>query len=89
MKCPHCNKEMPCIVCHGCKSEIPENSKYCLYCGLGLEDKFDHEDDVLDSEETDDFSLEDRIPCKDGNCIGIVINEKCNICGKRHTGKKK
>jgi hypothetical protein len=88
MKCPHCNKEMPGIVCQGCNSEIPEHSKYCLYCGLGLEDKLDHEDDILDSGEEDDFDLEDRIPCSDGNCIGIIINERCNICGKRSQRKK-
>ena len=80
---------MPGIVCPGCNSEIPENSKYCLYCGLGLQDKSDHEDDILDSGETDDFDLEGRIPCSDGNCIGIIINERCNICGKRYKGKKK
>ena len=89
MKCPHCNKDIPGIVCHGCNNEIPENSKYCLHCGLGLEDEIDCEDDTFDSVEAGDFDLEDRIPCSDGNCIGIIVNDKCNTCGRRYKENKK
>jgi len=89
MQCPNCNKEIPTIVCHGCNSKIPEMSRYCLYCGLDLKDKCDYGDDFLDSGEVDDFDFKSRIPCSDGNCIGIIVNEKCNICGKRYKGKKK
>jgi hypothetical protein len=33
-----------------------------------------------------DFS--ERIPCRDGNCVG-TINDKgvCNICGSSYTGE--
>ncbi len=89
MKCPHCNKDIEGIICHGCNATIPEESKYCLYCGAALKDTFRTDDDLTSAEETDDLDFENRIPCIDGNCIGIIINGKCNICGKRYKGKKK
>ena len=48
----------------------------------------DQGENVAGAQETDDFDLEDRIPCIDGTCIGIIMNGKCNICGKRLRGKK-
>ena len=68
---------------------IPEDSKYCLYCGVDLSPDTSEEADYSTTDETDDSDLEDRVPCSDGNCIGIIINGKCNICGKRAGGKKK
>ena len=89
MKCPYCNKEIPGVICPGCNTAIPEESRYCLYCGAMQKDTSAVADDLTSAEETNDFDLEDRIPCSDGNCIGIIINGKCSICGKRYKGKKK
>jgi len=76
-------------MCPGCKETIPEESRYCLYCGAMLKDTSEAEDDLVSAGETDDIDFEDRIPCSDGNCIGIIINGKCNICRKAYRGKKK
>jgi D-alanine-D-alanine ligase-like ATP-grasp enzyme len=40
------------------------------------------------SEEKVEIDFSQRVPCSDGNCVG-VINEQgvCNICGKPYTGK--
>jgi len=89
MECPHCHQEIPGLTCTECGKEIPEDSRYCLYCGVELGLGTSEEADYSTADETGDFDLEDRVPCSDGNCIGIIINGKCNICGKRASGKKK
>ena len=89
MECPHCHQEIPGLTCPECGKMIPEDSKYCLYCGADLTPGASEEADHSTIDETDDSDLEDRVPCSDGNCIGIIINGKCNICGKRAGGKKK
>ena len=97
MKCPHCNEEIQGVTCPACKKTIPEESRYCLYCGNEIKDEGSRVDDQVDAghgendtgvQEKDDFDLENRIPCSDGTCIGIIVNGKCNICGKRLRGKK-
>ena len=97
MKCPHCNEEIQGVACPACKKTIPEESRYCLYCGNEIKDEeprvddhvdADQEETVAGAQETDEVDLENRIPCSDGICIGIIINGKCNICGKRLRGKK-
>jgi len=89
MKCPYCNKEIPSVTCPECGSSIPEESSYCLYCGADLHNTFAREDTTTTAGGADSIDLEDRIPCPDGNCIGIIIDGKCNICGKRYKDKKK
>ncbi len=89
MKCPYCNREISGVICPGCNAAIPEESRYCLYCGAMLKDRSEIEDDLFSSGEINDIDFEDRIPCSDGNCIGIIIDGKCNICGRRYKGKKK
>jgi len=89
MKCPHCDKEIPGITCPECQESIPEESSYCLYCGADLHSASTEEDTTISAEDLDSIGFEDRIPCSDGNCIGIIINGKCNICGKRPKGRKK
>ncbi len=89
MKCSYCNKEIPGIICPGCKETVPEESRYCLYCGAMLKDDSQAVDDSASAGEKDDIDFDSRVLCIDGNCIGIIINGKCNICGKRHKGKKK
>ena len=89
MKCSYCNKEIPGIICPGCEETIPNESRYCLYCGAMLKDNSQVRDDSISAGETDDIDLENRVPCRDGNCIGIIIDGRCNICGKRHKAKKR
>ncbi|UCF73047.1 MAG: zinc ribbon domain-containing protein [Deltaproteobacteria bacterium] len=89
MRCSHCDKEIPGIVCPGCRETIPQESRYCLYCGAMLKDESLAGDDLIGAEETDDIDFENRILCSDGNCIGIIIKGKCNICGRSYRGKKK
>ncbi|RLB29148.1 MAG: hypothetical protein DRG66_02430 [Deltaproteobacteria bacterium] len=89
MKCPYCKKEVPGIMCHKCNGSIPEESSYCLYCGADLKDNSTVGDDSISAGEADSLDFEDRIPCTDGNCIGIIIDGKCNICRRRYKGKKK
>jgi len=62
--------------CRSCMKEVPEESRYCMYCGTLLETS-----DTADAEEVF-VSFEDRIPCSDGNCIGTIENGKCTVCGK-------
>jgi len=89
MKCPHCDKEIPGITCPECQESIPEESSYCLYCGADLHTTSTEEDTTTSAGDADSIDFEDRISCSDGNCIGIIINGKCNICGKHYKGKKK
>jgi len=89
MECPQCKTEIPGVTCPGCNKTVPDESDYCLYCGVGLKGEPAEEDEHVSAGETNDFDLDDRTPCSDGNCIGIIINGKCNICGKRYKGKKK
>ena len=68
---------------------IPQESKYCLYCGALVEGGSVSEGNESEAGEAGDFDLKNRIPCSDGNCIGIIIKGRCNICGKPHKEKKK
>jgi len=88
MKCPYCGKEFPSITCPECGGSIPEESSYCLYCGADLHSTSTG-DDTTSAGDVNSIDFEDRIPCSDGNCIGIIIDGKCNICGKRYKAKKK
>lgn len=71
MRCPRCQEPLPHLRCRTCGEEIPEESRFCCWCGKPVpreaEEGFDQE----------------RVLCSDGSCIG-VINEAgvCNICGK-------
>ncbi len=89
MECPHCNKEIPGVSCPECSETIPSQSNYCLYCGAELKGGSFREEGQEVARENHDFDLDDRIPCSDGNCIGIIVNGRCNICGRRYKGTKK
>ena len=71
MKCPRCGEEILSTICRNCNETVPENSRFCCWCGS----------QVKKEEEPPDPS--DRVPCKDGTCIGTV-NERgvCSVCGK-------
>ncbi len=65
--------------CTACMKDIPEESRYCMYCGAFLE-----KTDSADVEESFE-SFEDRIPCSDGTCIGTIEKGKCTVCGKAYS----
>ncbi len=75
MKCPHCSEILASVLCPECGAETPEGSLYCYRCGKPIK---------IEKVETD---FAERIPCRDGNCIG-TINEKgvCNVCGNPYIG---
>jgi hypothetical protein len=89
MRCPYCDKEIQGITCPACGEKIPTESRYCLYCGTAIKEDSPAEETLAPVEEADGFDFENRIPCSDGRCIGIIIGGRCNICGKRLREKKK
>ena len=88
MKCPNCNEDIPGITCPQCSNTIPEESIFCMYCGVSLQGSSETHDDGADFGKTDEGDFEDRIPCSDGNCIGIIVDGKCNVCGKPYKGSE-
>lgn len=81
MECPHCHETLPSKPCKGCGREVPEESIYCLYCGVS----FEEEDTPFEGEDGGpDF--ENRILCPDGTCTGIIENGKCTECGRPYEG---
>lgn len=71
MKCPHCDKEFPLMLCPECRGETLEKSRYCCWCGSPM----------MMEEGDADFSQ--RKLCSDGTCIGVINEEGvCNICRK-------
>ena len=78
MKCPHCHEEIPGKECPHCETLIPLESIYCLNCGAHLVG-----DEAGDTGGQDDeFDLENRVLCPDGNCTGIMVDGKCTECGR-------
>lgn len=76
MKCPHCEGNLPFILCQVCKGDIPEKSRYCCWCG----------NPVPTEVEERDFS--ERTLCRDGSCIGVINEEGvCNICKKSYAAE--
>jgi hypothetical protein len=61
--------------CPDCEKTIPEESRFCLYCGSRLP--------AADSAPTGeaDADWENRVLCSDGNCTGTIVEGKCRICG--------
>lgn len=85
MECPHCKEKLPSITCPGCNEEIPENSVFCLFCGMSLDgesERSSFEEPAFDDDaEAPDF--DNRVLCPDGTCTGIIENGRCTECGKR------
>ena len=71
------------LINHALSDLIRNGSKICYIVGFDIGEK-----DVKAIEEglEDEFGFESRVPCSDGNCIGIIINGRCNICGQLYKG---
>lgn len=78
MECPHCHKEITGKVCPQCSALIPEESLYCMQCGVRLGEDPPSAEDIGD----DGLDMDDRVLCPDGTCTGIMINGKCSECGR-------
>ena len=78
MECPHCRKEIFEQSCPECGEMVPSGGRYCMHCGIRLE----NDQDVSPKDE--DFDLENRVLCEDGTCTGIIVNGKCTECGKTY-----
>ena len=76
MQCPHCHQELSGKKCSRCEALVPEESRYCLYCGNALGGEIQE-----GTAGEEDFDLEHRIPCPDGSCTGILVDGKCTECG--------
>lgn len=63
--------------CPFCAEEIQIEAIKCKHCGEWL-----NKDYTDDSDETAK-NINDRIPCSDGNCIGIINeSDRCSVCNK-------
>jgi DNA-directed RNA polymerase subunit RPC12/RpoP len=78
MECPHCHQELLISKCPHCGSDIPMKSRYCMNCGVNLEERLE---DIINADD-DVFDPENRILCPDGTCTGIIVNGKCIECGR-------
>ncbi|RJR45375.1 MAG: hypothetical protein C4576_12195 [Desulfobacteraceae bacterium] len=80
MECPHCNKEIEGRRCSACGAGLPLEARYCMQCGVLLE-----EEPVHTAADPDDGpDLENRVLCPDGTCTGIIVNGKCSECGRSY-----
>lgn len=59
--------------CFRCERQIPEESRYCMYCGVYLSRE--------ESAENTDEEWQDRILCSDGRCTGVIEKGVCTQCG--------
>ncbi|MDI6727121.1 MAG: hypothetical protein QMD32_09135 [Smithellaceae bacterium] len=63
--------------CPKCEKTIPEESRYCLHCGVYLLG----ESAPNPSPDDADPDWDNRVLCSDGNCTGIIVDGKCTTCG--------
>lgn len=76
MECENCSSEIRSKKCEACREKVPTWSKYCPLCGVVMPEKTTKRDG-------DPMSMENRVLCYDGNCIGILdADNRCTICGK-------
>jgi hypothetical protein len=69
--------------CPSCGSDTFAESLFCHRCGKKLE-KTELQPKPA---EGDDLDFSKRILCSDGNCIGVVNEQRvCKVCGKPYTG---
>jgi hypothetical protein len=68
--------------CHKCNMTIPDESRYCMYCGIFL--KIPEKKEIEDGE----IDWENRILCSDGTCTGTIVDRKCTVCGTPSAGDR-
>jgi hypothetical protein len=76
MRCPHCSEDLPGKVCPECDVVVPLDSRYCMMCGVELEEE---QTDRVGQD--DDLDIENRVLCPDGTCTGIIVDGRCTECG--------
>lgn len=84
MECPHCQMEIAGRRCTACGAELPLEARYCMQCGILLEEA-DPVETAADRDEG--LDLENRILCPDGTCTGIIVHGKCSECGRPYPGQ--
>ena len=68
--------------CRKCNMTIPDESRYCMYCGIFL--KIPEEKEIEDCE----IDWENRILCSDGACTGTIVDGRCTVCGTLSAGDR-
>jgi len=76
MICEKCAQKAETFVWSHCNTDIVKLGPYCYMCGGALTAISQEEDGAVD--------IENRILCSDGNCIGVVENGVCKLCGKTY-----
>ncbi len=71
------------MICHKCREDIPDISRYCLHCGTLLGSPAPSAVEDEGNDEVVDW--ENRILCSDGTCTGTIEEGKCTVCGKPGT----
>lgn len=93
MKCPHCGKSLGEITCPACEGSLPEDSRYCCWCGQKVsvaveEGNGEVADAGVAGEAEGTIDFESRQLCSDGTCIGVIgADGRCKECGKPYTGE--
>jgi len=73
------------MICHKCHETIPDISRYCLHCGVLLNSSPGPASEELSDQEQIDW--DNRVLCRDGACIGTIVEGKCTVCGLSDTAE--
>jgi hypothetical protein len=93
LKCPHCGESLGELTCPACERALPEDSRYCYWCGQELSGTADEApgelaDAVAEEDEEGTIDFDSRKLCSDGTCIGVIgADGRCKECGKPYTGE--
>ena len=71
------------MICHKCQETIPDISRYCLHCGIALHSS--PEQTYGSHGDEGQIDWDNRILCRDGTCIGTVVDGRCGVCGLSDT----
>lgn len=93
MKCPHCGESLGEFTCPACERTLPEDSRYCCWCGQKISGTADEAhgevaDGAVEEDEESTIDFDSRKLCSDGTCIGVIgADGRCKECGKPYTGE--
>ena len=91
MECPHCGESLGELTCSACDRSLPENSRYCYWCGeevVGTEEVSQASEFAAEDDAEGPIDLASRKLCSDGTCIGVIGPDgRCKECGKPYTGE--